>query len=386
MSALLFLLGGSPAAYPLYANEFVSAAGGKHATMAVLAQSQSGWEKYKEEITRPWVERGVSRFLPIVPGTHGTLDLPSAQRALQEASGIFIGGGNTPTYQRLFATDPLKSLIRQRHQAGIPVAGISAGALISMEICQLVQEETGKAALELVPGLGLTGGFILGVHFSEWNALAETLEVMRQSKTYLAYGIDEPAYIVCQDGLFSHTQGQAIHRIRMGTPQAADYTIETLTPNQPYLRDVIPSDLPIFFSHQQEPQAVQMAAFTAKDPTDRTAFDLHWQKITKDANVFIQTILIQNQVAGSVLSYGSPEETEVSYWIGSQYWGQGIATQALQQFLLLQTIRPIFARAAKDNLASLRVLQKCGFTILSQGKGFANARGMEIEEYLLRLE
>jgi RimJ/RimL family protein N-acetyltransferase len=47
--------------------------------------------------------------------------------------------------------------------------------------------------------------------------------------------------------------------------------------------------------------------------------------------------------------------------------------------------RPIYARVAKDNVASLRVLEKCGFTITGQAKGFANARGEEIEEWILEL-
>ena len=39
----------------------------------------------------------------------------------------------------------------------------------------------------------------------------------------------------------------------------------------------------------------------------------------------------------------------------------------------------------QDNLASLRVLEKCGFVVIGREKGFANARGMEIEEVVLEL-
>ena len=48
--------------------------------------------------------------------------------------------------------------------------------------------------------------------------------------------------------------------------------------------------------------------------------------------------------------------------------------------------RPIFARAATDNIGSLRVLQKCGFMIIGENKDFANGRGEETEEYILRLD
>jgi RimJ/RimL family protein N-acetyltransferase len=68
---------------------------------------------------------------------------------------------------------------------------------------------------------------------------------------------------------------------------------------------------------------------------------------------------------------------EVSYWIGKPYWGKGVATKALSAFLTLIKVRPLYARAAKDHSASLRVLEKCGFTRIGEGKGFANARNEE---------
>ena len=151
------------------------------------------------------------------------------------------------------------------------------------------------------------------------------------------------------------------------------------------LRDVVDADLPIFFAYQQEPTAVHMAAFTAKDPSDRAAFMTHWAKIRADHNITIQTILVQGEVAGSVLCYGPLGETEVSYWLGQAFWGKGIATAALQQFLGLVTERPLFARTAQDNIGSLRVLQKCGFVITGQDRGFAQARGTEIAEFILTL-
>lgn len=152
------------------------------------------------------------------------------------------------------------------------------------------------------------------------------------------------------------------------------------------LRAVNEADLPIFFEQQLDADANHMAAFTAKDPTDRTAFMAHWASILGDATTTNRTILFDGEVAGSVYCYEERAgEPEVGYWLGKPYWGKGIATAALQAFLLLVTARPIYARAAKDHLASLRVLEKCGFTIISQDRGFANARGKEIEEYLLQL-
>jgi RimJ/RimL family protein N-acetyltransferase len=151
------------------------------------------------------------------------------------------------------------------------------------------------------------------------------------------------------------------------------------------LRDVIVDDLPIFFENQRDPLACHMAAFTAKDPQDRAAFDAHWAKIMADESILIKTILVDGQVIGSVLSFVMFGEPDVAYWIHREYWGKGITTAALTQFLEIQKLRPLYARAAKDNLASIRVLEKCGFKPMGSDKGFANARGEEIEEVILEL-
>ena len=152
------------------------------------------------------------------------------------------------------------------------------------------------------------------------------------------------------------------------------------------LREVIKSDLPIFFEQQLDSTANYMAEFTRKDPMDRESFDAHWTKILADEIIPIKTILFEGQVAGSVLSYVQFGEREVSYWLGKEFWGKGIATKALSEFLVELKERPLHARAAKDNIASIRVLEKCGFVISGYDQGFANARGEEIEEVIMILK
>jgi RimJ/RimL family protein N-acetyltransferase len=95
------------------------------------------------------------------------------------------------------------------------------------------------------------------------------------------------------------------------------------------LREVEAGDLPIFYEQQLDPIANYMAAFTRKDPTDREAFDAHCKRILADETIPIMTILYDGQVVGSVLSYEQFGEREVSYWLGRDFWGKGIATQAL---------------------------------------------------------
>lgn len=152
------------------------------------------------------------------------------------------------------------------------------------------------------------------------------------------------------------------------------------------LRQVEASDLPFFFQFQLDPDANRMAAFTAKDPSDRAAFDAHWERILTSETVLIRTIVCDGEVAGSVLSYVMEDTPEVSYWIGKPYWGKGIATEALKQFLEIQAERPIYARVACDNTGSIRVLEKCEFIVQRTESGYANARGSEIDEFVMVLE
>jgi len=152
------------------------------------------------------------------------------------------------------------------------------------------------------------------------------------------------------------------------------------------LRDAVQADLPTFFEQQLDADANHMAAFVAIDPADQDAFMAHWAKVMADKDIFIKTILFKNLIAGYVSTHGWFGEPEVSYWLGKPFWGQGVATAALKQFLQAQPLRPLHARVVKDNAASIRVLEKCGFTLTGEDKGFSNARQVEVEELIMKLE
>ena len=148
------------------------------------------------------------------------------------------------------------------------------------------------------------------------------------------------------------------------------------------LRDVTEADLPIFFEHQLDPEATRMAAFPARD---RDAFMAHWAKILADETLGKQTILVNGQVAGNIGSWEQLGERDVGYWIGRQYWGQGVATRALTAYLSHEVARPLYAHVAKHNIGSLRVLEKCGFIVCGEEQGVPDAQGNEVDEIILRL-
>jgi RimJ/RimL family protein N-acetyltransferase len=151
------------------------------------------------------------------------------------------------------------------------------------------------------------------------------------------------------------------------------------------LRPVRDADLPEFFAHQQDPQANWMAAFGPADPADRAAFDAHWARIRADSRIVVRTVLVDGEVVGHVVAFPVDERTEVSYWIDPTRWGRGYATAALAALLRELPQRPVHARAAKDNRASLAVLRKCGFVVVGEDSGYAAGRGTEVEEWVLEL-
>ena len=148
------------------------------------------------------------------------------------------------------------------------------------------------------------------------------------------------------------------------------------------LRDVTADDLPIFFEHQLDPEATQMAGFPSRD---RENFMAHWTKILRDETVHVKTILYEARVAGNIVCWQQADRLLIGYWLGRDYWGQGIATQALSEFVQQVATRPLYAYVALHNRASQRVLEKCGFTPVADNTPATDTSGEEVEELLWKL-
>jgi RimJ/RimL family protein N-acetyltransferase len=131
------------------------------------------------------------------------------------------------------------------------------------------------------------------------------------------------------------------------------------------LRPVIPPDLPLLFEQQLEPEAVAMSAYPSKDKGE---FVRHWEGILKNKAIVARTIIYKEKIAGHIICWKEGKyEQRVGYWIGKQFWGRGIATSALKDFLAEAKNRPLYAEVANHNLASRKVLEKNGFTLLEEG-------------------
>ena len=125
------------------------------------------------------------------------------------------------------------------------------------------------------------------------------------------------------------------------------------------LRDVVEDDLPIFFEQQLDPEAVEMAAFPSRE---REAFFDHWHRTMSDDRNVQKTIVSDGKVVGNMLSWERDGKRIVGYWLGREFWGRGLATRALAEFVEELSVRPLYAEVSTANSGSIRVLEKCGFT------------------------
>jgi ribosomal-protein-alanine N-acetyltransferase len=158
-------------------------------------------------------------------------------------------------------------------------------------------------------------------------------------------------------------------------------TTKTIT-----LTETTADDLHLLFEFQLDEEANYLAAFTAKDISDKVAYLEKYTKHLADPTITMRTIKANDEIVGSVAKYMMEGDAEITYGIDKKYWRQGIATTALADFLKIELARPIFGRVAFDNYGSQKVLEKCGFIRIGSDRGFANARQAEIEEYIYKLD
>ncbi|HXT21016.1 MAG TPA: GNAT family N-acetyltransferase [Thermoanaerobaculia bacterium] len=144
------------------------------------------------------------------------------------------------------------------------------------------------------------------------------------------------------------------------------------------LREVRVEDLPVLFAQQLEPEATRMAAFPSRD---EAAFHAHWAKILGDSTLTTRAIEADGRVAGWIGAFDLDGERQVGYWVGKEFWGQGIASRALALLLAEEPFRPLHAHVAKHNVGSIRVLEKCGFELLREAR--VEEGGEVVEELVL---
>jgi RimJ/RimL family protein N-acetyltransferase len=143
------------------------------------------------------------------------------------------------------------------------------------------------------------------------------------------------------------------------------------------LREVVESDLPILYEYECDSEAAAMAGFPSRE---RDAFMAHWAKTLANDSALTMAIVADDQVAGNIGCWEADGRRFVGYWIGREFWGRGLATQAVAELAGIVEARPLYAHVLKSNVASIRVLEKNGFVEVAR-----HTSDDGIEELLLEL-
>lgn len=152
------------------------------------------------------------------------------------------------------------------------------------------------------------------------------------------------------------------------------------------LRDFEDTDLDQLFAWEQDSEAVAMAAFTRADPSDRAAFDEHYQRVRGDSDATLRAITRDGNLAGTIGSFTMEGDREITYWIDPARWGRGVASAALEAFLAEELTRPLFGRVAEHNVGSTTVLTRAGFVQIGSEVSYADGIARDVVEHIYRLE
>lgn len=141
-----------------------------------------------------------------------------------------------------------------------------------------------------------------------------------------------------------------------------------------HLRPTVAADVPALFQFQLDPAGNQLAG---TKPRDLATFTARWEDILRDpaaAGVTPRTIIADGAIIGSINIFPQEGTDSIGYWLSREHWGRGIATRAIAQMIAEFAGRPLFARVAAHNTASLRALQRNGFVISSRAHSPATER------------
>ena len=178
---------------PEILRRFVALCGGADANIVVIPSAS------KLRDTGP---RYVSLFKGLGAGEVESLDFdtrrdaeePNRLARLEEATGIFITGGNQLRITTLLGGTPVSRMIRARNAGGVHVAGTSAGAAVLSEHMIAFGEEGGSpraGSVRLAPGLGLTNRFIIDQHFRQRDRLGRLTTALAFNPFAIGIGLDE---------------------------------------------------------------------------------------------------------------------------------------------------------------------------------------------------
>nr|WP_253958184.1 Type 1 glutamine amidotransferase-like domain-containing protein [Metabacillus halosaccharovorans] len=196
------------------AKEFAQNVSTTNAPISILFVEREGWELYMPRYTKHLENLGFSKFVYLpLPST----PIKNAVDYLNNSSGIIIGGGDTNLYADYIVDTLISNIIKENYELGTPVAGFSAGALISPELCIISPKDNVQNEFQYRKGLGLVSNVLIAVHFTEWHDEPHLRNAVNKFINHINYGIDENTCVYLRNGSLKCIEGNGVYTIENNT-------------------------------------------------------------------------------------------------------------------------------------------------------------------------
>lgn len=173
---------------------FAEAAEGPEGHVVVISTASSLGELATERYRGLFADLGIARVSGLRPEERAQADDPAAARALSDATGVFLTGGNQLRLSSVVAGTRLADAIHLANDRGAVVAGTSAGAS-AMAAHMMAFGRSGESPknrmAQLAAGLGVLTGVVIDQHFSERGRFGRLLAVVAHSPSLVGIGLDE---------------------------------------------------------------------------------------------------------------------------------------------------------------------------------------------------
>ena len=204
----LFLFGGGPPFGNFLGRKFADLALKEKGKVAILFLERDGWREYMKKYTSTLEANGLLNFvyLPISSNpSRNTVD------ELISCTGIIIGGGETERYRDYIVDTTLGKDIQNMYEEGVPVAGFSAGALISPTDCVIPPIDTPENEQLFLNGLGLIRDCVISVHFTKWQEEQNLLAALAETRVSTGYGINDDVGLYFYNETLTETEGKKLY-------------------------------------------------------------------------------------------------------------------------------------------------------------------------------
>ena len=207
-------------------SHFVRLAGGVSSRIAVLSTASALGDE-ATDIYRELFERlGCRDIRGLRPVTREQANDPDVVATVEQATGVFMTGGNQARLASVVAGTDLGRAILAAHARGAVVGGTSAGAsaLSSHMVAFGASGDVPKQRMvQLSAGLGLLHDVIVDQHFSERGRLGRLLTAFAANPGLLGIGLDEDtAVLIDRDGTLE-VLGSGMVTIVDGRDATSDY-------------------------------------------------------------------------------------------------------------------------------------------------------------------